>query len=123
MKLPRLACLILVSMAASSCNNTSHLLVYQHTNVGFCAGINPETSNVHVRLGIREENVIVAPKIEKDCDKTAASAFVATRVNVKSVFGTPEVNELVATGQAADNIARDPKSLDPFKTEHVAGED
>lgn len=105
----------------ASCNNISHLLVYQHSNVGFCAGLNPETSNVHVRLGIRQECGTMVPKVmvpkagTDTKEATAASAYVGMRVTVRSAFAVPEVEEIVASGLAAENVARTGDPLKPFK--------
>jgi hypothetical protein len=112
----------LTCLSFSSCNNISHVLVYQHSNVGFCSGLNPQTNNVHVRLGIRQEVAALIPKVDhnltddpKATDPDAASTYIAMRVNVDNPFATPEVNELIATGQAAVNIASDKEPMKPFK--------
>jgi len=111
----------LTCLSFSSCNNISHVLVYQHSNVGFCSGLNPQTNNVHVRLGIRQEVAALVPKVDHNTDSAvseaepdAASTYIAMRVNVDNPFATPEVNELIATGQAAVNIASDNEPMKPF---------
>lgn len=116
----------LTCLSFSSCNNISHVLVYQHSNVGFCSGLNPQTNNVHVRLGIRQEVAALIPKVDhnitddpKATDPDAASTYIAMRVNVDNPFATPEVNELIATGQAAVNVASASKPMKPFREKQV----
>lgn len=96
-----------------SCANPSHLIVYQHSNLGVNAGVSPATSNFYVRIGLRREFAAVVPKYEDDhtTDKDgkprqeAASAFVAARMRVISPWKTPLINEILATGDAAVRIA------------------
>lgn len=104
----------------ASCNNISHLMVYQHSNIGFCAGLNPETTNVHVRLGIRQEVATLVPKVAvpvagKDKpENNAASSYVGMRVKMLSAFDVPEVEEIVASGAAAENVSSVEDAIEPF---------
>lgn len=119
-----LACLplmIIYAVSISGCANTSHVVVYQHSNFGLNAGMNPATQSIHVRLGMRNEFAIITPKLEYDTTVEkmdpsgnvttvpakgyhAASSYVATRFRVKDPFKAPEVAEIVATGKAATTV-------------------
>lgn len=95
-----------------SCANPSHLVVYQHSNLGMNAGMSPATNNFHVRIGLRREFAAVVPKYDDDPapgisheDFNAASAFIAGRMRVIHPLKTPEVTECIATGEAAINAA------------------
>ena len=128
--IPLLAVLLL-----ASCQNSSHLIVYQHSNLGFNVGVNPETSNVHVRLGLRQEVGTIVPKVDLSDEEggqeqsepgvrktkrfNAASAYAAVRMNTREIYMAPEVNEIVASGQAAINLASSPKKLDPFTQDNT----
>lgn len=95
------ACLI------GACANPSHLVVYQHSNLGVNAGVSPATNNLHVRVGLRREYAAVIPKYESDTrsEPAAASSFVVGRMRVAGAFKTPETTEVIATGNAAIQAA------------------
>lgn len=102
--------LALLVCAASSCTNSSHLLLYQHSTMGLNTGINPANQNVHVRVGVRSEFAAVVPKYIKRQDATkvneppdyeAASAYFGSRFRVSSIWKIPEAAEVLVTGQAA----------------------
>lgn len=120
MRLPHLLIPLAAASLLASCNNISHLLVYQHSNIGFCAGLNPETTNVHVRLGVRQEVATLVPKVEiptgnnDETVKNAASAYVGMRVKMLSAFAVPEVEEIVASGKAAENVGAVGDPIKPF---------
>lgn len=93
---------------SASCTNSSHLLVYQHSNLGLNTGINPANQSVHVRIGVRNEVVAIVPKyvippkgteVEKKFE--AASAYFGTRFRINSIWEVPEAAEVLATGNAA----------------------
>lgn len=111
----------------SHCSNTSHLLVYQHSNFGLNVSSNPSTQKVHARLGIRNEIAVITPKTrqavldsngepETTTDKNgnqvaktklkAVSSYVSSRFRVVSIYRIPEVAEVVATGKAATSIGK-----------------
>lgn len=106
----RLAVLIVSCASFVACANTSHVLVYQHSNFGLNAGLNPSTQSTHIRVGMRNEFAIITPRLEYDNPENdkkgykAASSYVATRFRVKDPFKAPEVAELVATGKAATDV-------------------
>lgn len=92
----------------TSCTNSSHLLVYQHSNLGLNTGINPANQSVHVRAGVRNEVVAIVPKYvippkdgEKENKFEAASAYFGTRFRINSIWEVPEAAEVLATGNAA----------------------
>lgn len=96
---------------ATSCTNSSHLLVYQHSNLGMSTGINPANQSVHVRIGVRNQVVAIVPKyaIEPEDGRKkkfeAASAYFATRFRINSIWEVPEAAEVLATGNAAVLVA------------------
>jgi hypothetical protein len=92
----------------SSCTNSSHLLLYQHSSMGMNTGINPANQSVHVRIGARSEFAAVVPKYIKrqhelgnEPEFEAASAYFGSRFRVSSIWKTPEAAEVLVTGQAA----------------------
>ncbi len=99
----------------ASCANSSHMLVYQHTNFGLNAGVNPQSGNLHARIGHRQDFACVIPKIkEEDGNIKAASSYVASRVRVHGPLQVPDIAEIVATGRAASNMGEKPDALTPF---------
>jgi len=108
---------LITALGLASCANPSHLIVFQHSNLGVNAGVSPATNNFHVRVGLRREFAAVVPKyIDEGTDANAnrvraqrneaASAFVAARMRVISPWHTPHISEILATGEAAVNIAK-----------------
>jgi len=105
----------LAALSLASCANPSHLIVYQHSNLGINGGVSPATSNFYVRIGLRREFAAVVPKYKEEVppfdvpepkyENDAASAYVAARMRVTGVFSTPQISEILATGQAAINAA------------------
>lgn len=96
----------------TSCQNSSHLLLYQQANLGLNAAINPSTQNLHVRIGLRREFGAIVPKYEMEPnpdtpgipdphEKKAASAYFGSRARITSPWRVPEVAEVMATGDAA----------------------
>jgi hypothetical protein len=117
----RIACHSLVLITAimicnlSSCANSSHLLLYQQSNLGLNTGMNPSTQNLHVRVGLRREFGAIIPKYSKDeggFETQAASAYFGSRARITSPWRVPEVSEVMATGPAAVIAAKSGKSLD-----------
>jgi hypothetical protein len=106
-------CPVIGSLAAciclmTSCTNSSHLLLYQHSNSGMNTGINPANQSIHVRIGVRREFAAIVPKYIKRPDKVgskpdfeAASAYFGSRFRVSSIWAIPEAAEVLVTGQAA----------------------
>lgn len=107
----------------AACANTSHVLVYQHSNFGLNAGLNPATQSTHIRVGMRNEFAIITPRLqyegkfaelddqgqpigptESGTGYKAASSYVAARFRVSDPFKAPEVAEIVATGKAATSV-------------------
>ncbi len=118
-----LAAVLAIVALMASCANPSHLVVYQHSNLGVNAGMSPATNNFHVRIGLRREFAAVVPKYDDDPlpgmeneDFNAASAFIAGRMRVIHPMKTPEVTECIATGEAAINAA-DGNVMPKFVTE------
>lgn len=115
-----LSAVALVSAATlTSCSNSSHLLLYQQSNLGLNAGINPSTQNLHVRIGLRRQFGAIIPKYttgETNPDGTqtnkAASAYFGSRARITGPFRVPEVAEVMATGAAAVIAAKSGKALD-----------
>lgn len=108
----------------TSCQNSSHLLLYQQSSLGLNAAVNPTTQNLHVRIGLRREFGAIVPKYERDDDsgeKQAASAYFGSRARVTSPFRVPEVAEVMATGEAATLAAQAGDALD-FTTPKVEKE-
>lgn len=104
----------------TSCSNSSHLLLYQQSNLGLNAGINPSTQNLHVRVGLRRQFGAIVPKyalVETDVNGTvtttnkAASAYFGSRARITSPFRVPEVAEVMATGRAAVIAAQSGNAL------------
>lgn len=54
--------LLLGALVLPSCTNTSHAVLYQHSNLGFNTGIDPATANIHTRVGMRREFAAIIPK-------------------------------------------------------------
>lgn len=111
--------LILAAASLSSCQNSSHLILYQQSNLGLNAAVDPATQNLHVRIGLRREFGAIVPKYEDDAkpgDKQAASAYFGSRARVTSPFRVPEVAEVMATGDAAIIAAKAGNALDFAKT-------
>lgn len=112
-RLIHLTCIASVAAFGSSCTNSSHLLLYQHSNMGMNTGINPANQNVHVRIGVRSEFAAVVPKYMKKAEAAtdknaaqepnyeAASAYFGSRFRVNSIWQIPEAAEVLVTGQAA----------------------
>lgn len=107
----------------TSCQNSSHLLLYQQSNLGLNAAINPSTQNLHVRIGLRREFGAIVPKYEMEADsetlgipdpheKKAASAYFGSRARITSPWRVPEVAEVMATGEAATIAAKGGNALD-----------
>lgn len=96
---------VLVSAGGlTSCANSSHLLLYQQSNLGLNAGVNPSTQNLHVRIGLRRQFGAIVPKYAVDPDggnTQAASAYFGSRARVTSPWRVPEIAEVMATGEAA----------------------
>jgi hypothetical protein len=114
-----LAAVSAVAALMASCANTSHLLVYQHTNSGLNSGINPQTGNLHVRFGYRQDFGCVFPKIKSNAvgdEVKAASSYVASRVRVRGPWQVPDIAEFMATGRAATNLGEKSDALTPFVT-------
>ena len=108
MKNKVLFCQTVAALLSISCTNSSHLLVYQHSNVGLNTGINPANQSIHARIGVRSEVAAIVPKYEiKGANKTeegkyeAASAYFGTRFRVNSIWEVPEAAEVLTTGNAA----------------------
>jgi hypothetical protein len=93
--------------AGSGCTNASHLLLYQHSNLGLNTGVNPSNQAVHCRVGIRREFGAIVPKWAEPGKKKgeekyeAASAYFGSRFRVSSIWKVPEAAEVLATGQAS----------------------
>lgn len=119
--IPSTSSCLMISIATvlcTNCANTSHLLVYQHTNFGMNAGLNPQTGNIHARIGLRKDFACVIPKITDETTKEikAASSYVSSRVRVRSPFEAPDIAEIIATGQAAVQMGDKEDALTPFVT-------
>ena len=99
-----------IALLNASCANSSHVLVYQHSTFGLNAALNPATQTGHVRLGLRDETAIIAPKLRPIDDEMAApkaaSTYVASRYRVSDPFKAPEVSEVIATGSAATSVGK-----------------
>ena len=114
--------LLLLSVAVSGCANSSHLLIYQHTNLGLNSGINPQTGNLHVRIGLRRDFACVIPKVtmkNQDTDTQdikAASSYVVSRVRIRGPLEVPDIAEIIATGKAAAQMGDKADALSPFVT-------
>lgn len=96
--------------AISGCANTSHMALYQNTVLGVNGAVNPENSNVHLKVGFSRDFVTIVPKVEDpdpntpEVKKEAGSVFATSRINVKGL-GIPEVDEVIITGTAAHRFA------------------
>lgn len=111
--------LVALTGGLMSCANTSHLLVYQHTNLGLNAGASPQSGNVHARVGLRREFACIVPKVqtpqnEKDPKIEAASSYVASRVKITNIYRSPEIDEVIATGEAASQLGEKSDAMTPF---------
>jgi hypothetical protein len=115
-KIKRLLCSSVMVCGVTSCTNSTHLLLYQHSNLGMNTGVNPANQNVHVRIGARSQFAAVVPKYVdtfKGQDGTAlttadgepqfeaASAYFGSRFRVTSIWQIPEAAQVLVTGQAA----------------------
>lgn len=106
------------------CSNASHALLYQQSNLGLNAGINPATQNLAVRIGLRRQFGAIVPKYAKDSDgdgNQAASTFFGSRARISSPFRVPEVSEVMVTGRAAVIAAQAGNALDFTESETESG--
>lgn len=121
MKLPPSA--LLLSACATllaGCATPSHLVFHQSTSIGADAAANTDTGQVHVAFGYDRQTNTLIPKTETTNENNlpeqeAMSVVSASEVKVKWL-GLHEVTEQFATGQAARNLARDPKALGQILT-------
>ncbi len=107
---------------ATACSNSSHLLLYQQSNLGLNAGLNPATQNLHVRVGLRRQFGAIVPKYAVGAEgerNQAASAFFGSRARVSHPFRVPEVAEVMATGRAAVIAAQGGNALDFVTSDDV----
>ena len=108
--------LAVILACLASCANSSHMLVYQKINLGINAGLNPQTGNLHARIGHRKEFACVVPKVSVGNKIKAGSSYVASRVRVNGPLSVPDIAEIIATGKAASNMGSKPDALSPFVT-------
>ena len=115
-KINRLLCTSAILFGVTSCTNSTHLLLYQHSNLGMNTGVNPANQNVHVRIGARSQFAAVVPKYvdtykgkdgaaqataNGEPQFEAASAYFGSRFRVTSIWKIPEAAQVLVTGQAA----------------------
>ena len=127
----------------AACSNASHALLYQQSNLGLNAGINPATQNLAVRIGLRRQFGAIVPKYAKDstppaaspsedggasgneasteAGNQAASTFFGSRARISSPFRVPEVSEVMVTGRAAVIAAQAGNALDFTESETESG--
>lgn len=113
----RLSAMLGVACAGllAGCANPSHLVFHQSVSVGADAAANADTGQVHVAFGYDRQTNTIIPKTETANDsgapeQEAMSVVSAGEVKIKWL-GLHEVTEQFATGQAARNLARDPRAL------------
>ena len=100
----------LIGSILCGCANTSHMALYQNTVLGVNGAVNPENSNVHVKVGFSREFITIIPKVANpdptnpEVEKEAGSVFATSRTNV-SGLNIPEVDEVIITGTAAHKFA------------------
>lgn len=91
---------------APGCANTSHMALYQNTVLGVNGAVNPDNSNVHLKVGFSRDFITVIPKVKReDGEMQAGSVFATSRTNVKGL-NIPEVDEVIITGDAAARFAK-----------------
>ena len=89
--------------------------------MGFNSGLSADSTSFHARLGIRQEIGAIIPKVNLTTDDgtakigpNAASSYVAMKVRSEGMNSAPEVQEIIASGVAARNLASSEKRLIPF---------
>ena len=112
-----LFCWVMVSL--SGCANTTHMALYQNTNLGLKGGLNPQNSNVSVKIGFSREFISVIPKVQHEDPavehpQEAGSVFAASRVDIQGL-NVPEIEEIIVTGDAAVEFARSKEGHDAVK--------
>lgn len=115
-KIKQLLCASVIACGFTSCTNSTHLLLYQHSNLGMNTGVNPANQNVHVRIGARSQFAAVVPKYvdtykgqdgkaastaDRESQFEAASAYFGSRFRVTSIWQIPEAAQVLVTGKAA----------------------
>lgn len=98
--------------------NVSHYMIFQEEGVGLKIAANPASGVVKARLGWEQNIIQLVPKVDlkneseneskdesKSKSKNNASALAASKTIFRSMR-PPTVEELIATGDAADNLAK-----------------
>lgn len=102
------------------CSTPSHLIFHQSTSIGADAAANADTGTIHVSFGYNRDTNTIIPKTEtfnemNSLEPEAMSVVSASEVKVKFFIGN-EVTEQFATGQAARNLAADPRAIAQLMT-------
>lgn len=112
-------CLLCTSLIAG-CATPSHLVFHQSTSIGADVAANTDTGQVHVAFGYDRQTNTLIPKTKTTNElggdeQEAMSVVSASEVKIKWL-GLHEVTEQFATGQAARNLAADPRALGQILT-------
>jgi len=91
------------------CANTTHMYLVQETQLGLQGSINPQNNNVKLRIGYGRKLATIIPKVQINQDAQGPDRFEAGSVFVSSSadfegLHIPEVDEIIATGKAAENL-------------------
>lgn len=114
-RLPRPGAWFLILMGAlSGCANPSHLYFYQTTVIGIDVAVSPQTKNAKVDFGYDRQTEAVIPATDTEvAGKTQREAMsvVGTTYVDAAWFGTQTIRENLATGTAAQNVAKTPLGI------------
>ena len=105
---PRVLC-ALAAYLMLGCANTTHMYLVQETQLGLQGSINPQNNNVKLRIGYGRKLATIIPKVQINQDAQGPDRFEAGSVFVSSSadfegLHIPEVDEIIATGKAAENL-------------------
>lgn len=101
--------LSVASLLLNGCANTTHMYLVQETHLGLQGAVNPQNNNVKLRIGYGRKLATVIPKVQIDQNAEGPDRFEAGSVFVSSSadfqgLRIPEVDEIIATGKAAENL-------------------
>ena len=107
-----------VAPILAGCANVSHVMICNDTHLGIKGGLSPATNCSSISIGYRNRFATVIPKIDRSLDPThsdfdAASVLMGNHA-VLHGLDVPDVEEIVATGQTAIEIAKNPSNKCPF---------
>jgi hypothetical protein len=108
---PRVAAVVAMAAAALSaagCGTPTHLAYVHNMNLGVDLGAAPTEGQVKLAIGYDRKTFALVPQLKADAD--AMSVTSASRVVVAGL-STDKFGHIVATGEIAKKLAKDPKNL------------